>query len=69
MYEAIYFTKENNDKKIVGTAESNKIGCLIQITEKEKKIFQRTLGHPLKNLFINIDGKEYKLINAKASTN
>lgn len=42
MYEAIYFTKENNDKKIVGTAESNKIGCLIQITEKEKRFFN---GH------------------------
>lgn len=69
MHEAFYFTKENNEKKILGTAESNKISYLIQITEKEKKTFQLTLGHSLKNLFINIDGKEYKLVDPKAPAN
>lgn len=63
--EAIYFTKENNEKKILGTSKASDLTYLVQISDQEKKIFQQMLGHPLKNLFINIGGKEYRLIDTK----
>lgn len=62
MKNAVYFTIENNHKVLVGSAIGTDVTLLTRISKEEKKVFQRTLGHPLKNLYINLDGKEYELI-------
>ncbi len=61
MKNVIYFTVENDRKILVGSATGTDVTTLTMVSEAEKKAFQKVLGHPLKNLYINFEGKEYKL--------
>ena len=61
MKSVIYFTVENDRKILVGSATGTDVTTLTMVSEAEKKAFQNVLCHPLKNLYINFEVKEYKL--------
>lgn len=63
MKNIIYFTKENGQNIILLTAKSNDIS-MIGPTEKNLKLYKKILGHKPINVYVLIDGKEFKFPEA-----
>ncbi|WP_270254090.1 hypothetical protein [Lactobacillus johnsonii] len=63
MKNIIYFTKENGQNIILLTAKSNDIS-MIGPTERNLKLYKKILGHKPINVYVLIDGKEFKFPEA-----
>lgn len=58
--DVIYYTKEDGKNIILSAGDTDAYGLMIlDHTEKRMKKFEKILGHPLTNLYVMIDGKEF----------
>lgn len=62
MYKGIYFTIENQNRKVIAISESSELHRLFLIDGDERKRLSKENGYPLRNLFVSIDGIDFKLI-------
>ena len=64
---AIYYTVEGGYRQLLATTYGN-YGIAPTISNKERKRLSEEMGHPLRNLFVNIDGNDYQIcLKRKAS--
>lgn len=58
--DVIYYTKEDGKNIILSAGGTNAHGLMVlDHTEKRMKKFEKILGHPLTNLYVMINGKEF----------
>lgn len=57
---AIYYTVEGGYRQLLATTYGN-YGIAPTISNEERKRLSEEMGHPLRNLFVNIDGNDYQI--------
>lgn len=57
---AIYYTVEGGYRQLLATTYGN-YDIAPTISNEERKRFSEEMGHPLRNLFVNIDGNDYQI--------
>lgn len=57
---AIYYTIEGGYRQLLATTYGN-YGIAPTISNEERKRLSEEMGHPLRNLFVNIDGNDYQI--------
>jgi hypothetical protein len=57
---AIYYTVEDGHRQLLATTYGN-YGIAPTISNEERKRLSEEMGHPLRNLFVNIDGNDYQI--------
>ncbi len=56
--ETIYYTIENGHKQLLSTGTAS---VITNVSDYEREMYRRILGHPVRNLFVNIDGNDYQI--------
>ena len=61
MHKGIYFTIENQNRKVIAVSKSSELHRLFFIDGDKRKRLSKENGYPLRNLFVNIDGTDYQI--------
>lgn len=60
--EIIYFTKEDGQNKLLSTSSTNCLESIDDVTSDLMNFYIKKLGHKPTNIYVLVDGIEFKLL-------